>query len=85
MSNEVSNHDRPEHRHEVAVTVDGQRKEIAAGDYVVSSLKMKLAIPADYDLDQVVHGEFRPLADNAHVKIEGGEHFVSHVRRGGSS
>lgn len=78
--------DHPEHHpHEVAVTIDGQRKEIAAGDYLVSTLKVDLRVPPDYELDQVVHGEFRPLADTAHIEIKGGEHFISHVRRGGSS
>ncbi len=76
----------PEHHpHKAAVTIDGQRKEIAAGDYLVSTLKVELGVPPDYELDQVVHGEFRPLADNAHIDIKGGEHFISHVRRGGSS
>jgi hypothetical protein len=74
-----------DHPHTVAVTIDGQRKKIPPGDYVVSVLKAKLGVPADYDVDQVVHGEFRPLPDTAHVEIKGGEHFVSHVRRGGSS
>jgi hypothetical protein len=73
------------HPHEVAVTIDGHRKEISAGDYVVSALKTRLGVPQDYELDQVVGGEFRPLADTAHVEIKGGEHFISHVRRGGSS
>jgi hypothetical protein len=36
-------------------------------------------------LDEVVHGEFKPLDDNAHIDIKGGEIFVSHVRTGGSS
>jgi hypothetical protein len=73
------------HHHDVAVTIDGNRKEIRAGDYEVSALKAKLGVPADYELDQVIHGEFKELADSAHVQIKGGETFVSHVRRGGSS
>jgi hypothetical protein len=73
------------HGHEVAVTIDGNRKEIQAGNYEVSVLKTKLGVPADYELDQVIHGEFKELADSAHVEIKGGETFVSHVRRGGSS
>jgi hypothetical protein len=36
-------------------------------------------------LDEVVRGEFKPLDDNAHIDIKGGEIFVSHVRTGGSS
>lgn len=74
-----------EHGHEVAVTIDGARKEIPSGEYLVSALKTKLGVPADYELDEVVHGEFRELKDSAHVHIKGGETFISHVRRGGSS
>ena len=69
----------------VAVTLDGHRREIAAGIYLVSELKKTLGVPADYELDEVVNGEFRALSDTAHIEIEGGEHFISHVRRGGSS
>jgi hypothetical protein len=36
-------------------------------------------------LDEVVHGEFKPLDDNAHIHVKGGDIFVSHVRTGGSS
>jgi hypothetical protein len=85
MSHTDTNHSHQHPPKEVAVTIDGQRKEIPAGKYVVSALKSKLGVPADYELDQVVHGEFRQLSDTAHIEIEGGEHFVSHVRRGGSS
>jgi hypothetical protein len=73
------------HPHEVAITLDGHRREIPAGDYVVSALKSRLGVPADYELDEIVNGEFRELADTAHIDIKGGEHFISHVRRGGSS
>ena len=73
------------HPHEVAVTIDGSRKEIPAGEYLVSALKVKLGVPADYELDQVIDGEFRELPDSSHVHIKGGETFISHVRRGGSS
>jgi hypothetical protein len=70
---------------EVAITVDGQRRELPAGHYLVSRLKALLQIPADYVIDEVVNGEFRELPDTSHIDIKGGEHFISHVRRGGSS
>lgn len=73
------------HTHEVAITLDGHRREIPAGDYIVSALKARLGVPADYELDEIINGEFRELADTAHIDIKGGEHFISHVRRGGSS
>ncbi|PWT71110.1 MAG: hypothetical protein C5B46_08700 [Proteobacteria bacterium] len=72
-------------KHVVTVTVDGQAKEVARGNHLVSEFKASVGVPADYELDQVVDGEFKPLADDATLHIKGGEVFVSHVRRGGSS
>ena len=75
---------KPE-KHLVTVSVDGQLKEVARGKYLVSEFKAIAGVPADYELDQVVEGEFKPLADDATLHIKGHEVFVSHVRRGGSS
>jgi hypothetical protein len=72
-------------RHVVTITVDGEAKEVPAGKYVVSQFKRLLGVPADYELDEVVHGEFRPLADEATIEVKEHDVFVSHVRRGGSS
>ena len=72
-------------KHLVTVTVDGQAKEVARGKYIVSEFKAIVGVPADYELDQVVDGEFKPLADDATLHVRGDEVFVSHVRRGGSS
>ena len=69
----------------VTVTIDDKGKEIRAGKYQVSDLKQALGVPVDYELDEVKHGEFKPLEDNGHIHIEGREVFVSHVRRGGAS
>lgn len=69
----------------VAVTIDNRRVELAAGNYTVTNLKIKLAVPVDYELDEIIHGEFKELNDNSHTYIKGGENFISHVRRGGSS
>ena len=78
------NHEHPPKQ--IAVTIDTRRKEIAAGEYTGATLKDALGVPADYDLDQVLNGEFVEITDGAKIVLEkGGEHFVSHVRRGGSS
>lgn len=75
----------PEHGDIVKVSIDGQPREIHRGRYVISELKEKLGVPADYELDIVINGEFKPLQDTEHIVIHGGEVFVSHVRRGGAS
>lgn len=69
----------------VTVTIDDKPKEIERGSYQVAKLKEILGVPADYELDEVKHGEFKPLQDHQHTAIQGGEIFVSHVRRGGAS
>ena len=78
-------HHHPHPGHEVPVTVDGVKHEVRKGDYIVSQFKKLVGVDAARELDEVVHGEFKPLDDNAHIDIKGGEIFVSHVRTGGSS
>jgi len=82
---EDGDHGQKPDKHLVHVNLDGQDREIEEGKYVVSALKKRLGVPNDYELDLVDHGEFKPLADDAEIKIKGGEVLVSHVRRGGSS
>ena len=75
-----------EHNHKIAVTIDRERREISPGKYTGGRLEQALGVPADYELDQVLNGEFIQITDEAEIILEkGGEHFVSHVRRGGSS
>lgn len=78
-------HRHPHPGHHVTVTVDGVKHEVPRGEYVVSQFKTLVGVDPARELDEVVHGEFKPLDDNAHINIKGGEIFVSHVRTGGSS
>jgi hypothetical protein len=55
------------------------------GSYVVSEFKKLVSVPPAKELDEVVHGELKPLDDNQTIHIKGGEVFVSHARQGGSS
>lgn len=84
---EASAEKHSEHHHEtvVAVSVDGRKVELAAGQYCVTDLKIRFGVPAEYELEIVEHGQFRPLEDTSHIHIKGGEEFVSHVRCGASS
>jgi hypothetical protein len=70
---------------QVTVTVDTLPKTVRKGKWIVSDFKKEVGVSADRALDKVVGGEFKPLADNQEIEIEGGEVFVSHVRQGGSS
>ncbi len=73
------------HKQEVTVTVDGKPHKLPEGTYVVSEFKKLVGVDASKELDEVVHGELKPLDDNQHIHLKGGEVFISHVRQGGSS
>jgi hypothetical protein len=73
------------HIHEVTVIVDGVKKEVPKGTYLVSQFKALVGVDPAKELDEVVHGQLKPLDDNAEITIKGHEQFVSHVRSGGSS
>jgi hypothetical protein len=73
------------HKKEVAVTVDGMTRHVLEGAYVVSEFKKLVGVDPSKELDEVVHGELKPLDDNQKIHIKGGEVFISHARQGGSS
>jgi hypothetical protein len=75
----------PESKREVQVTVDNVKHEVHRGDYLVSEFKRLVGVDPARELDEIVNGELKPLDDNAHIVIKGGEVFVSHVRTGGSA
>lgn len=85
--NEVKGSEGKSHGHDhlVQVSIDGRHEMFHEGRYLVSDLKIRLGVPADYELDQVIHGEFVPLTDDAFLEIHHKMVFVSHVRRGGAS
>lgn len=76
---------REHHHHDVMVKINGNQVTLAAGNYLVSTLKQILGVPAEYELDLVVQGVFHPLSDADHFKLHKPEEFVSHARTGSSS
>ena len=75
--------DRP--KKTVTVTVDNKIFRVSEGNYVVSQFKEVVGVDAARELDEVLHGELKPLNDNETIHIRGGEVFISHARSGGSS
>jgi hypothetical protein len=71
--------------HLVTVTVDSLPKQVRPGRYLVSLFKKAVGVDPTYELEELVNGKLVALADDAHVRIRGGESFVSHVRGGASS
>jgi hypothetical protein len=74
-----------ENHHLVSIVINEVPHNLERDKYLIAILKGKLGVPIDYELDLVVDGQFKHLADDAEIKIKGGEIFISHVRRGGSS
>jgi hypothetical protein len=70
---------------QVSVSVDGVEQHVPAGTYLVSDFKRLIGVDPNKELDEIIHGEFKPLDDNAKITIEQHEKFVSHVRTGRSS
>jgi len=81
----MSNETVKAHETLVTIALDGISREIERGSYQVAKLKEILSVPPDYELEEVKNGDFKPLKDQQHTAIQGGETFVSHVRRGGAS
>lgn len=79
--------DEPKHDHGglVTITLDSVEKTMEDGVYKVAEFKKKFGIPDEYELDEVVNGEFKPLNNERSIHIKGGEVFVSHVPQGGSA
>jgi uncharacterized protein YceH (UPF0502 family) len=73
------------HPHLVCVTVDGEEKQVRAGRYRVAVFKKAVGVDPTYELEELEGGKLVPLADDAHIRIRGGESFISHVRGGVSS
>lgn len=77
--------DRPSGGALVTISLDGQDRQLQEGVYKVPELKKVLGVPPDYELDEVIQGEFKPLNDPRSIHIKGGEVLISHVRQGSSA
>jgi len=69
----------------VTVTVDTKPHTARKGRYLVSDFKRLVGVDSNYQLDEVVSGQFVELKDTEKVSIKGNEVFVSHVRGGAAS
>jgi hypothetical protein len=77
--------DAREDRHQVMIELNDTTKQIETGNYTGRSLRLALGVPLEYELEEVVLGEFKPIANEASIHIKGGEKFVSHVGHGRAS
>lgn len=69
----------------VCVELDGEPKQIKAGDYTTETLKVALGVAPALALDIIENGVLRPLADGEHIRVVAKMKFVSHERQGGSA
>ena len=77
--------EQPQTGPNVTVTVDTKPKVVHRGSWIVAEFKKEVGVDETRELDEVIDGEFKPLADKDRITIKGGEIFVSHVPKGGSS
>jgi hypothetical protein len=70
----------------VTITVDNKPVNIHRGRQSVSEIKRLGGVPAADELAQVNEGQpLKPLADDGHVVIKGGEEFVSYPKDSSSA
>lgn len=69
----------------VIVELNGDPRRLRAGEYTGRELKAALDVPIEHELEQVIKGEFKPVANDKKIHIKGGEKFVSHCGQGQSS
>jgi hypothetical protein len=69
----------------VVVELNGEARRIRTGEYTGRTLKAALDVPIEHELEQVIKGEFKPVANDQKIRIRGGEKFVSHCGQGQSS
>jgi hypothetical protein len=72
-------------RSTVEISINGQNYSTHRGRNTVAHLRTLGSIPANEILSQLKHGRFDDLPNDGHVKIKGGEVFVSHPASAGSS
>jgi len=70
---------------DVTITIDNKTFTVHRGNITVAELKTIAAVPAAYELEQIIDGTLTPLRDDGHVVLKGDERFVSHPRAGASS
>lgn len=85
-----SHHGHPEHPphpepNQVTVILNRDPVTIRRGEYTGAELKAALGVPVDHELDLVVNGEFKPIANGDKYYVRGGEVFVSQIGQGQSS
>jgi hypothetical protein len=70
----------------VTIEVNQEPKRVRPGCWVVAALKAAVGVPPAKVLAEIKpDGTFDNLSDDARIDIKGGEKFISHARRGGSS
>lgn len=70
---------------QVEVSINGNPVMLYPGEYIVSTLKKMLHVPAAHILASLVNQHLQPLDDNSKVCIEGGEKFISYPCDGQAS
>ncbi len=81
----AANQSEPQTGPQVTITINNVLKHIHRGHQTVAAIKTLGGVPLADDLEEVVNGRLKPLADDGAVTIKGGEVFISHPKDSGSS
>ncbi len=81
----IDHKEGPHEPHFVHIHINHHKFEIPQGPLAIKSMKDWAEISAADEVEQVVNGELKPLADDAVVQIRGEERFISHPRDCGAS
>lgn len=77
------------HKHEeprqVEISVNDKEYKISRGKHSVAEIKKIGGVPTAHELEELINGKLKPLADEAFVLIKGCEKFFGHPRDGFSS
>jgi hypothetical protein len=69
----------------VEISIDGKTKSIHRGNRPVSEIRNLGEVPQEFEIDQLINNQYKPLDDNDSVTIKGDEVFVRMPRSGGFS
>jgi predicted Rdx family selenoprotein len=85
MNDHHQNQENHDHGPMVTIIVNEKQVQIHRGNQSVAEIKQAGNIPLAYDLSQIIEGILKPLSDDGHVTIKGGEEFVGNPKDSSSS
>lgn len=77
--------DKPEHLISIFLNDETVPRKVRPGTWIVSQLKAALGVDPALVLAELTKQGPKDLDDRQRIAVHEGEHFITHVRKGGSS